>query len=86
VTYELKESKYYLENCIQKDVTSLAYPDGIYTREIIHIAEQLGYKTQLAADYLHKEDESDGRIEKRFGINPYISFKNQIKCIVDGKY
>lgn len=86
VNFELVNSKAWLENIIQKEVTSIAYPNGSYTAEIIDLAEKTGYKTQLAVDYLFSKDELDPRIEKRFGINPYISFNNQIQCILDGKY
>lgn len=83
---ELSKSKNYLENIIQKEVISIAYPDGRYTPDILDFAEELGYKIQLAVDYLYEADESDLRLENRFGINPYISFNNQIQCILDGRY
>ncbi len=83
---ELLESKDYLERITQQTVTSVAYPDGSYTREVLDIAEELGYQNQLAVDYWFKKDISDSRIEKRFGINPYISFNNQIQSIINGKY
>lgn len=83
---ELEISKNYLENITQREVTSLAYPDGSYTQEIIDLAEKVGYKMQLSVDQLFPEDTQDSRIENRFGINPYISFNNQMECIINGQY
>jgi peptidoglycan/xylan/chitin deacetylase (PgdA/CDA1 family) len=83
---ELKTAKTYLENVLQKEVDSFAYPDGRYTRGLIDAAERLGYKTQLGVDPLFPEDLSDERLIFRFGVNPYISFNNQIECMVHGKY
>lgn len=83
---ELVISKDYLENITQKAVISMAYPDGSYNNELINVTEQVGFKTQLAVDFIDTKSINDARIENRFGINPYISFNNQIQCLVDGKY
>lgn len=83
---ELEISKGYLEQTIQMEVSTLAYPDGSYNRELIDLAEKAGYKKQLAVDYIDALDEHDKRIENRFGINPYVSFNNQMQCIIDEKY
>ncbi len=83
---ELGKSKKYLENIIQKPVTSLAYPDGSYTRSLIKRAETIGYTNQMLVDYEFSEDKADARVFDRFGINPFISFNNQMQAIVDGKY
>jgi peptidoglycan/xylan/chitin deacetylase (PgdA/CDA1 family) len=83
---ELITSKNYLENITQKTITSIAYPDGSYNNELINIAEQVGFKTQLAVDFIDTKNINDPRIESRLGINPYISFNNQIQCLLDGKY
>ena len=76
----------YLERVTGKPVKSLAFPDGRYTPEVVNLAEQLGFETQLAVDYLHLDDANDPRIENRMGINPYISFNNQMECIIRGGY
>jgi peptidoglycan/xylan/chitin deacetylase (PgdA/CDA1 family) len=83
---ELIISKDYLENITQQAVTSFAYPDGSYSNELINIAEQVSFKTQLAVDFIDTKNINDPRIESRLGINPYISFNNQIQCLLDGKY
>ncbi len=86
VENELRTSKDYLEKIIKKPVDSIAFPDGKYTTEILNLAENLGFKTQLAVDYIYPEDAIDKRVKERMGINPYISFKNQMDCIIRGNY
>ncbi len=83
---ELEESKKYLEKVIGKEIIHLAYPDGSYTRSLINKAEKLGYRYQLAADYLFKEDNADKRIENRIGLNPYTSWFNQVLVLKKGHY
>lgn len=83
---EITKSKSYLESLTQKKVSSFAYPDGSYDKELIELVEQAGYTQQLIVDYNHASEASDSRIQPRFGVNPYISFYNQVQCLVDGKY
>jgi peptidoglycan/xylan/chitin deacetylase (PgdA/CDA1 family) len=65
---ELSQSKAYLEEITQKSITSIAYPDGSYSRSTIDIAEECGYNHQLAVNYRHQEDRNDPRILDRFGL------------------
>lgn len=76
---ELKKSKFYLENLIQKEINSIGYPDGSYTRNLISESIALGFKYQLATDsYLFEEDENDQRILTRKGIYSCDSCGNQL--------
>jgi len=76
---ELKNVKMYLENILQNEITSIAYPDGSYKRETIDISEKLGYLYQVAAEGLHfKEDETDNRIRDRKGVYTCDSIANQL--------
>jgi len=65
---EIQDSKSYLEKLVRKPVTSLAYPDGSYTRALIDAAWAAGYRHQLAVDYLYPEDRLDPRIMNRVGL------------------
>jgi peptidoglycan/xylan/chitin deacetylase (PgdA/CDA1 family) len=65
---EMQESKSYLEAIVGKPVTSLAFPDGSYTRPLIDAAAALGYRYQLAVEYLYPEDRLDPRIMDRVGV------------------
>ncbi len=83
---ELASSKEYLESILQKEIKSLAYPDGSYSRKLIDEAEKIGYDYQLAVNYLFDEDKEDSRIRDRIGMNPHCSWNNQVRCIIRGKY
>ncbi len=76
---ELIDSKNYLENLLQREITELAYPDSSYSRELIKVAEKIGYKYQLAADgYRFDDDFYDSRIMDRIGLYPSVSWCNQM--------
>jgi len=76
---ELIDSKKYLENLLQREITEIAYPDGSYSRELLDVAQNLGYKYQLAAEGYHfKADVLDKRIKDRFGLYPSVSWCNQM--------
>lgn len=76
---ELIASRNYLESLMQQPLISLGYPDGSYSREIIDVAEQLGFTYQVAAEgFNYKEDETDSRIRDRVGIYSVNSCANQL--------
>lgn len=76
---ELIKSKLYLENLIQKEVNSIGYPDGSYSREIIGYSSEIGMQTQVAAEgFLFPEDHSDDRILDRKGIYNFSDSNNQL--------
>jgi peptidoglycan/xylan/chitin deacetylase (PgdA/CDA1 family) len=70
VVNELKYSKEYLERSSGREVVSLSYPNGAYARHMIYLAENLGYKIQLAVNYHYPEDVKDPRMHDRLGISP----------------
>lgn len=83
---EISESKTYLEHLTQKEINSIAFPDGSYTRKIIDDTAKLGINLQLAVSYLYDEDLADSRVYNRYGIYPFYSanklgyiLKNNIK-------
>jgi len=83
VQKELKESKLYLEKLTQKPCEILGYPNGSYSREVIDIAYDIGFKMQLAADsYNYPEDINDSRIEDRFGIYPVYTSTYVLRTII----
>lgn len=83
---EMKRSKEYLERVIGNPIKALAYPNGRYTRKIAEAAAELGYSQQLAVDFLHKADAQDNHLRERFGVNPFISWNNQLASILKGSY
>jgi len=84
--YEMQVSKQYLENLIQQQVSSFAFPYGSYTRQMIDVAKQTGYDKLLTMDFLYPEDELDCTMSERFTINPFISPNNQMHATIKKKY
>lgn len=82
----LEKSKHYLEKLSKREIEYFAYPDGSYNAELIQLAKDVGYTKQVVVDYLQPDDANNPMLSNRFGINPHISFNNQIKSIVDGRY
>ncbi len=83
---ELNDSKKYLENITGKKVDQMAYPDGSYNSELIEAAIELGYRYQLLVSFNKNEKTNNEAAKERFGINPFLNSKNQIKYISLGKY
>ena len=44
VTSDLKHSKDWLEQIVQKPVTTLSYPHGSYNNDVVHIASEIGFE------------------------------------------
>ena len=84
-TKELQQSKDFLENLVQQEVNELAYPHGGYSDTVVEKAETMGFKYQLTLDYNNKENKYKC-LEERFGINPYISWNNQLHFLLRGDY
>jgi peptidoglycan/xylan/chitin deacetylase (PgdA/CDA1 family) len=55
---ELQKSKRYLENLVQREVPDVAYPDGSYSRGLVPLAAELGFRDQLAVRFHFPEDAS----------------------------
>jgi peptidoglycan/xylan/chitin deacetylase (PgdA/CDA1 family) len=83
---EMSRSKQYLENLINKPVTSLAFPYGTYTPQLVRNAKQIGYNQLLALDFLYPEDSADASLRERFTVNPFISVANQMHATLKGSY
>jgi peptidoglycan/xylan/chitin deacetylase (PgdA/CDA1 family) len=82
---ELKESKYFLEETIQKPVTQIAFPYGSYSTNTVVECINAGYEQLLATEF-SAPGNPNNRMRERMGINPYISTLNQMYSIVTGKY
>jgi peptidoglycan/xylan/chitin deacetylase (PgdA/CDA1 family) len=84
--YEIQASKHYLEGLIQKEVNSLAFPYGSYTRTLTEAAKSVGYKQLLAMDFLFTDDKQDPLMRERFTVNPFISPNNQMYATINRQY
>ena len=65
---EVRSSKTYLEQLTGKPVSSIAWPDGSYSRELVTAAAITGITQQLAVSYMHPGDPADTTILDRYGV------------------
>jgi peptidoglycan/xylan/chitin deacetylase (PgdA/CDA1 family) len=83
---DLVQSKNYLEELTGKEVKSIAFPYGSYSREAITAAKAAGYSQLLATEFLFPHDHEDSTMKERFTINPFISNINQMHANTRGNY
>lgn len=81
---EMYDSKAYLENIIQQPVVDFAFPYGSYTEELVEECADLGFQSALSLDYLTKYRTKT--LHNRFGMNPYMSWNNQLHFLIQGNY
>ena len=81
---ELQQNKTYLESLIQKPVVEVAYPHGNSTDALAKKAYDIGLTRQLAQGN-HRESGLN-YVKERFGINPYISWENQLYYLLRASY
>ncbi len=86
VSYELRESKTFLESLIKKPVNLIAFPYGSYSPAVITEAVKAGYDQLLATEFIYPEDKYNSLMRERMGINPFISVTNQMLGIIKGNY
>ncbi|MCX6233238.1 MAG: polysaccharide deacetylase family protein [Bacteroidetes bacterium] len=75
---DMQKSKILLESVLDKQVESIAYPDGSYNMDIINMATEIGFTSQLAVNYLNESDRNDPRILNRHGISATTTFESNI--------
>jgi peptidoglycan/xylan/chitin deacetylase (PgdA/CDA1 family) len=76
---EANESKLYLENLTQKNIDTIGFPDGSYSKEFIDKVEIYGFNKFTAAEgFLFNFESVDQRFLDRKGIYDVGSANNQI--------
>jgi peptidoglycan/xylan/chitin deacetylase (PgdA/CDA1 family) len=75
VIEEVTSCKLQLENVIQKEVRSIAFPDGSYNEEVKKACKDAGYKNLLAVEYRCKSDNADKSILPRAGVSSTTTFE-----------
>lgn len=75
---ELLSSKTLLENAINKKINIIAYPDGSYNNSVKNIAEEVGYKYQMAVKYKEFSDIKDPRIMNRHGLSNTTTYESNM--------
>jgi peptidoglycan/xylan/chitin deacetylase (PgdA/CDA1 family) len=83
---DLIRSKIFLENIINKEVRSLAFPYGSYNEHVIIEAKKAGYRQLLATEFIDSNSKLDQMLQNRLIVNPFISVLNQMYSIINGSY
>lgn len=79
---ELTASRKYLENVMQYEVNSIAYPDGSYTSDVLKAAYEIGFTRQLLCVASQPEHAALPYVAERDEIGPYGSANQKIYQIV----
>ena len=83
---ELTLTRLYLENIVEKKVTSFAFPYGSYNDAVIKASKNAGYAQLLATEFYNDGDKLHSEMRERLTVNPFISVDNQMHAIVTGSY
>lgn len=75
---ELTKSKKIIEEVIGKDVKTIAFPDGSYTKDVKTISEEAGYKNLIAVSYQCNDDSEDENILPRLTISNTTTFESNM--------
>ncbi len=75
---EVRLSKKYLENIIQKDVTSIGFPDGSYTEQLNDSLNAEGFKKQFLVDYRYGDNNKRNYAHDRYGLYPSTGNNHRI--------
>ncbi|MHA7057573.1 polysaccharide deacetylase family protein [Aquimarina sp. M1] len=83
---EILNSKEKLEAICKRPIIEFAFPFGHYNQELADYCEEIGFKRLLMVDYNTKIDAKNEMWKNRFVMNPYISMKQQLACLLKGSY
>ncbi len=75
---EVENSQNYLENIIQKPVTTIAFPDGSYTPELNNELYGRGFAKQFLVNYNFSDAGNKDYVYDRFGLYPFMGNPNQL--------
>ncbi len=75
---EVSVSKKIIEECIQKPVISLAFPDGSYNSETIEQCKKAGYENVTVVTYKLNEVNKNPYLLSRFTISNSTTFESNV--------
>lgn len=76
---EIRKSKAYLENIVQKPVTELGYPDGSYNDAVSSYAAKAGMIYQTCTElFRNDKDRNNPHLKNRAGVYNFDSAANQL--------
>jgi len=77
--------RHFLEDTIQEEVNTFAFPYGSYTPAVTEAGLSAGFNHFFALAHLHNESDNT-LISERLVVNPYISTTNQMLATIRGHY
>ena len=78
VKEEVTRSKEIIERTIEKQVKTIAFPDGNYSDSVKQLCEDAGYENLIAVSYQCKADPSDKRILPRMTVSNTTTFESNM--------
>ena len=75
---EVRLSKEYLEGIIQKEICTIAFPDGSYTEQLNDSLEKEGFKKQFLVNYRFGDYNKKKNVYDRFGLYPGMGNNHRI--------
>ncbi len=75
---ELENSKMTLENILQMPVTSIAYPDGSYNKNVLELSKQVGYKSLVLVNYKNENDKLNNDVLPRLSVSNTTNYAANI--------
>jgi len=75
---EFLKSRAYLENITQKEIDTIAFPDGSYTEQLNQSLSELGVKKQFLVEYNFSDAGNKDYVYDRLGLYPYMGNANAI--------
>ncbi len=75
---EVLRSKKYLEGIIQKEVSTIGFPDGSYTTDLNDTLLQEGFTVQFLVDHHYADKGARGYVYDRLGLYPYMGNTHQL--------
>lgn len=83
---EMAGSREWLENAVQQEITSFAYPHGQYTQACLQEARDTGFTAQALMDYDSAADAAAPDLCRRIGNHPTCGSRVQRAVIAAGGY
>lgn len=83
---EINLCKARLEKIVGKVIEEFAFPFGSYNQQLLDYGKDAGFTRLLLADCKENILKRNVTVRRRFVINPHLSMKHQVACMMSGSY
>jgi peptidoglycan/xylan/chitin deacetylase (PgdA/CDA1 family) len=83
---EIEMSKTTVESVCGTTIDAFAFPFGAFNDTLVAHCKAAGFSKILLVDSNNENDRRDAFLRERFVVNPYISKKQLIACLLKGSY